>query len=327
MVFKADWEKTQQRYPIAGGLLESIIYSQIEASLVEDYQLLSGGCANWNIKVMLTSGELLLFRIYIRDPAAAIFEKALYQYLKEHHIPVPTIKSYFQYEGYTVSIMEYMEGRTLRDVLLEYKRQGQLYSLKREQDIANIMYDLGSILKQLRGIKIEGEIEDILKHHGDNDALQNFVAKILADKNFQQVFPAKIQREIKEFLKIELHLLEEAEGASLVHGDYDPANILVDRVEGELKLVAILDWEFAHLGMQIWDVANMLRYQQAMPSIFESEFLRGLYGVATIMPCKLDKQISLCNLISLLDCLQRTDIKKCPNQVEDTRNLVTHILQ
>ena len=50
-----------------------------------------------------------------------------------------------------------------------------------------------------------------------------------------------------------LALGEPAEGQVLVHGDFGPNNILLD--PASFEVTALLDWEFAHLGEPIEDLA------------------------------------------------------------------------
>lgn len=51
----------------------------------------------------------------------------------------------------------------------------------------------------------------------------------------------------------------------LVHGDFNPGNILVHN--GEIS--GVLDWEYAHSGSRYMDIANLLRSmgQAAAPDI------------------------------------------------------------
>jgi Ser/Thr protein kinase RdoA (MazF antagonist) len=61
-----------------------------------------------------------------------------------------------------------------------------------------------------------------------------------------------------------------------VHGDFDPANILVDKVNDAWSVTGILEWEFAFSGSYLWDVANMLRYAHKMPLEFQNSFIDAL---------------------------------------------------
>ena len=327
MVFKVDWEKAQQRFVISDELLQSIIYSQIEDGLVQGYQIISGGCANLNIKVILRSDEILIFRIYIRDGDTAKREKALYESLKLHHVPVPQIRHYFSVEGYTVSVMDYIEGRTLRDVLLEYRQQGTLSSPLVQQEVQDVMYDLGQVLSHIRTIPLHDISAANLECRSSMGDLEKFVQQICKNSVVMNLLTDTMQDQIRSIFSTQLHVLEEGKVQSLVHGDYDPSNILVHTNSDTLKIAAILDWEFAHIGTQVWDIANMLRYKHEMPKLFEDAFLQGVQGDGQLLPDDVEQQIALCNLISLLDCLRGADIEKCPKRIKDIIHLVSRILQ
>lgn len=60
---------------------------------------------------------------------------------------------------------------------------------------------------------------------------------------------------------------------------------------------------------------------------FQEAFLKGLTrGGAIILPNNWHATVNLLNLLSLLDCLKRSDIKNRPNQCADIRELIDHIL-
>jgi len=47
----------------------------------------------------------------------------------------------------------------------------------------------------------------------------------------------------------------------LVHSDFNPKNLLVDPDSG--AVTRLLDWEFAHSGMPVTDLGNLLRFERA----------------------------------------------------------------
>jgi thiamine kinase-like enzyme len=112
----------------------------------------------------------------------------------------------------------------------------------------------------------------------------------------------------------------------LVHGDFDPANILVEQTNGVWKVSGILDWEFAFSGSTLCDVASMLRYAHKMPPEFKNAFLSGLTSGGIILPENWRISIHLLNLLSLLEILRRSDHQNSPNQSNDIRELINYIL-
>jgi aminoglycoside phosphotransferase (APT) family kinase protein len=47
---------------------------------------------------------------------------------------------------------------------------------------------------------------------------------------------------------------------SLVHSDFNPKNLLVDPATG--RLTGLLDWEYAHAGLPVSDLGNLLRFER-----------------------------------------------------------------
>ena len=71
------------------------------------------------------------------------------------------------------------------------------------------------------------------------------------------------QREYDALLDVSVHaqaLLDGIGRASLVHSDFNPKNLLVDPAAG--RVTGVLDWEFAHAGLPVTDLGNLLRFER-----------------------------------------------------------------
>jgi len=55
-------------------------------------------------------------------------------------------------------------------------------------------------------------------------------------------------------------VLDRVERVCLVHSDMNPKNLLVDTAS--LQVTAVLDWEFAHAGLPVTDLGNLLRFDR-----------------------------------------------------------------
>jgi aminoglycoside phosphotransferase (APT) family kinase protein len=71
-------------------------------------------------------------------------------------------------------------------------------------------------------------------------------------------------------------LLDEVDRACLVHSDFNPKNLLVDRDSG--ALTGLLDWEYAHAGAPMTDLGNLLRFDRT--PAFRDGVLAGYLEVA-----------------------------------------------
>ncbi|KRF19618.1 phosphotransferase [Nocardioides sp. Soil796] len=74
-------------------------------------------------------------------------------------------------------------------------------------------------------------------------------------------------------------LLDPIARRCLVHSDFNPKNLLVDPGTGEVT--GVLDWEFAHAGLPVTDLGNLLRFEESpafVESLLDSVEIDGLPG-------------------------------------------------
>lgn len=320
MTFKNNWEKTDQQFKLPPETLQAMVGLALPEKVLASYEIISGGCANLNIKIhLLNEPQPLILRVYVRDKEAAYREKKLAELIK-HSVPIPEIYFVADCEGYCFAITEYMPGISLRDLLLNHPNDS----------IESVMLQAGQMLAAIQQVQFPmiGFFDADLKVSQPitkQDYL-TFVQTCLAHPTVVEQIGLNNIDKIKEYHeKYSAFVLDETQ-SHLVHADYDPANILVDKVEGKWKITAILDWEFSHSGPTLLDVANMLRYAHHMPPIFEEAFLQGLKQGGVTLPENWRISIQLLNLSALLDCLVRSTPKESPNRCADIRELIGYIL-
>lgn len=321
VTFKRNWEKTDQRFQMDEQAIRSMIGLGIPSSKYKSHQVVSGGCANLNIKVRLEGQEApVILRIYLRDHKAALRERRLAELL-HGSIPVPAVHFVGESVGQTFSIVEYKSGITLRDYLLDRDRK----------DMPTLMEEAGSILTKIHRFRFEGSgfLDENLSISQpiDREGYTAFAEECLQHPTVRsQIDEAQIEEIGRHFERF-AEFLPSAEECCLVHADYDPANILVDCQNGRWSITAILDWEFAFSGSPLCDVANMLRYSHHMPEVFEEVFLDSLRATGMEFPEGWRISVHLLNLLSLLDCLVRCPPNERPNQCADICDLIGHINQ
>jgi hypothetical protein len=93
--------------------------------------------------------------------------------------------------------------------------------------------------------------------------------------------------------------------STIAHGDLNSVNLLVRKVEGTWRVVAILDWEFAFAGPIHCDVGNFLRYERKSRPRFEPWFSRGLVDGGVVLEHDWWAIARLVDLVSLCDLLAR----------------------
>ncbi len=319
-MFKDNWEKTEIIDSVAALVVIPMILHVFPDAMIVDLQMISGGCANINIKFTLDEGKPLLLRIYLRDKDASYKEQAIAEMLASC-VPVPKIYFIGDCDGYRYAITEFMQGITLRDFLLNHCD---------DENMSSVMYDCGKMLASIASYRFEapGFFDrnlSIEKTVADED-LQNFITKSLQHANVTQQLNAVVIDEIAKLVVMHADSFPDAQAKNLVHGDYDPANILVSKQDGQWKISAVLDFEFAFSGSWLWDVANMLRYAHKMPTAFKTSFLKGITDFGFILPRNWPVTLHLLNLASLLDCLTRSSMEEKPHQYRDICELLDCIV-
>lgn len=92
-------------------------------------------------------------------------------------------------------------------------------------------------------------------------------------------------------------VLDEDRRACLVHGDLDPANLLVD--PGTLELTGVVDWERAHAGSPYTDLGSLLRGERP-PALIDS-LLAAYRSAMPLVPDDLRDRARAADLRTLLE--------------------------
>ena len=320
MTFKQNWEKTDQQVTLPNEVITTMVKQAFPDDTLDAYELISGGCANLNIKINMMSGRLtFLLRVYLRDKDAAYREQKLGLLLKQT-VPVPQVYFIGDQDDYRFAITEFLPGIPLRDLLLSDD----------SGDLSTIMHDVGTMLAKIQNYHFTtaGFFDKDLNisQATSHDTCIEFAHQCLKYPIVLKCLPEETIVKIGLNLEKYKTLLPDESETHLVHADYDPANILVNLVDGCWSVTGILDWEFAFSGSTLWDVANMLRYAHHMPATYEKSFLQGLQETVTL-PIHWRITVHLLNLLSLLDCLSRCNPDERPNQCADICGLIDRILK
>lgn len=319
--FKADWEKSNESHSLAAFIIENMVALAYPGKKLIAQQIIAGGCANLNIKIQLEHIlKPLILRIYLRDKDAAEREQGLAAILLPT-VPVPRITQVLNYDGYRFAIAEFISGISLRELLLS----SEIHNM------GDIMYKVGSMLCKIAAheFPIAGFFDKnlkIVKNLAENDYLTFAKECLRSDTVLTQLGVTRVE-EINNYLNQYENYFPTEKDRQLVHADFDPANIMVDQINGVWEITGVLDWEFAFAGSVLCDVANMLRYTHQMPAIFEAEFLRGLNHGGIELPEHWKISVDLLNLISLLDCLAKADPQQRPKQCVDICALIEVIIK
>jgi aminoglycoside phosphotransferase (APT) family kinase protein len=320
MTFKTHWEKTDHHFQISTEMIQDLVNHALPNAALLSHEVISGGCANLNIKLnLLNEPQPLILRVYVRDKDAAYREKKLAALIK-HSVPLPEVYCVGDFAGHRFAITEYMSGMNLRDLLLNPPNG----------NIQSIMVQVGQILASIQKYEFptSGFFDTDLKVSEPlvGQSYMTYARECLAHPTVIDVLGAESIHKINETLEKYNSFFPDETQTHLVHGDYGPENILVDKVEGQWKITAILDWEFAYSGSTLSDMSNMLRYAHHMPDVFEEAFLEGLTQGGVTLPENWRISVYLLDLIALLGCLLRASPKTHPKQCTDIREVMGNIL-
>lgn len=318
MTFKENWEKSQTQHQLPIGLIGRMLGVAPPEKEIESYKMIVGGCANLNIIVHLKrEKDPIILRIYLRDQDSVYREKKIGDVLKDV-VPVPQINYIGDVDNYRFAIVKFMPGIALRDLLLS----------KREYNLEEVMHEVGGFITKIASYKFTKsgffnnnlEIIEELPEGG----LKEFSLSCLEHENVKKYLGKGKISKIRSLL-YSISITKD-KNINLVHADYDPANILVNKVDGKWKVSAILDWEFAYAGSWLNDVANILRYSHQMPDSFKTSFLKGIEDNGFKLPKDWQIIVHLYNLASMLDSMTRHDLASCPNIRQDLCELINHVV-
>lgn len=108
-----------------------------------------------------------------------------------------------------------------------------------------------------------------------------------------------------------LQLLREFDSASdthasarLVHSDFSPDNIIVaPEHDGKARVAALIDWEWAHAGSPLQDVAVLLRPRGLVTADFESAFGAAFAAAGGELPAQWRTRAATLDLLNLLELI------------------------
>jgi aminoglycoside phosphotransferase (APT) family kinase protein len=216
---------------------------------------LNGGRANTLYRVRCDGGRALVLRLYARDRASCAKEVALRRFLRPA-VPVAPLVGFHTQPlpgaGVPAAVFEFVEGETL-DRLLVTEEPPRL--LRLAQQIGKIMASIAGVTFPQSGDLVSTDGRD-LAVQGWNFGGKSFTRYCVEDTPAGARMGDELARRLLAYeARCEERWPDEGLEARLVHGDFNPSNIVVR--DGEVA--AMLDWEFAHAGDTLMDFGNILR--------------------------------------------------------------------
>lgn len=321
-ILKSHWERYSEHIALDNATAQELVrpYSKEK---IESLTLLSNGCANTNYKIHFASGRQVVLRIYVREKSSLAREAGIHKLV---HSVIP-VAEYLHADDscsiypYPYAIMQWVEGQLLRDLIFT----------RNEDAIHTLMLEAGTYVGMLRAMKLPyGGFfqEDMrIRPFAPEEEYEAYVMSLLGDAVVAESLGKNLLQNLQYVVSECCNSIPQINDANLTHADYDPANILVSEINGQWKITAVLDWEFAFAGTYLLDIGMMLRYSHKLPDYYETSFIRGIEDSSPSLPSDWKKQAKLMDLLCLLQLLHDNPPAVRPFMNRDVARLVNHTVQ
>jgi aminoglycoside phosphotransferase (APT) family kinase protein len=267
----------------------ALVASYLQGRKIESVQLMALGKSNTNYRLILTDGEVCLLRLH--NPGSDVERENYILHLVRKIVPVPAVLA----SGGDWSIHSFVEGTALAD------------APECIQAVAEALARISSLRFTSSGwIQAGGSIAPFDFGNG-----KSFLGSMLERADVCAWVGSKTAVALR---RIVLEQQPNADDPRLVHGDFNPTNILVHKG----AVTGILDWEFSHAGSPYMDIGNLLRH---MDPKYHGEIEAGLVAGGLSVPPDWPRKAELVDLCSHLEFLttQRSDAfkQRCADWIGD----------
>lgn len=274
---------------------------------VARYDFLTGGLRNTSLRLQFESGEApVVLRMYRQASDACRKEVAILN-LVRRTVPVPEV-IHLEPAGVEGSVpfvvLSFVEALTFQQL----KRTGTLTAIHQaSSSVGETLAAIGAYEFSKPG-RLVPTTNDQLEVGAPYTISTNPIPEILdrfleSAEARRRLGPALVERLLNLVWGWAPALPDFTNVGQLVHSDFGNRNILVNEVDGQWKVVAVLDWEFAFSGSPLVDVANFLRYDTIHEPLREPHFSRSFVEHGGELPDNWRHIIRVIDLTALVECL------------------------
>jgi Ser/Thr protein kinase RdoA (MazF antagonist) len=301
------WERAHPFVGLPAGELERLVAAGLPGARVVSASPLASGLRNTNYRVELDGGRSVVLRLYVAYPAACEREAAVLAAVAGR-VPAPKVLHSAPIATPPFALLEWLDGRPLDAVLPEADAAASL----------ELAAACGSALASIHRIRFPeaGFLGPGMRITGAMPAWAPTVLATLAGPVEHRLGPGLSAR-VRSTVESNAHAVEPIwSEAVLVHADYRPPNLLVERDTaprpqadrpGRWRLAGILDWEFACAGCRLIDFATFLRDEGSRPPGFGDAFARAYVDAGGSLPDDWPRLTGLVDLLNLLQLLAWAD--------------------
>jgi aminoglycoside phosphotransferase (APT) family kinase protein len=230
---------------------------------------LTGGYSNQNTLITMDDGGQFVLRRY-RGANACAVEAALARRLTGI-VPIPRVVAADdtgKVAGEPVLLSVFVHGRPVGEALTGAT------AAELGRAVGATLAAIGSVTFAAPGFFADARLEPGPPGAEPTAGLDAWVDRCLREGNAAGHLTEAEQRRLRRFAEEASPPLAALAGSRrLVHGDFNPKNLLAARDGGGPLVVAVLDWEYAFSSSPLFDVGNMFRFPR--PPGFEEAFLTG----------------------------------------------------
>ncbi|WP_386059608.1 phosphotransferase family protein [Thalassobacillus hwangdonensis] len=321
---KTGWERSNPLILPDQSTVSKMLQPFLNERQILKLEPLGGGLSNTNIKVSLTNGENFVLRIYNDDGTKGHIEKGVLQLVKST-IPVPQVlyhdASLSQFE-YPYLVLDWIKGTQLSELFISRDQQSLVYA---GQEVGRVLASLHAI--QFTSPGFFDEQLTIQRFDGASGAefFVDLIERIISERPVTENLGPELVNEIRQFVNEHAQLVDDiGNQSSLVHSDFNPLNILIEKDEDNIKITGILDWEFSFSNSPLIDIGNMLRYEDVKESPFIQPFISSYLKHGGDLPQKWLQKAKLLDLIALCELANKEACGEV--RVRDIKNLISRTM-
>ncbi|WP_026694125.1 phosphotransferase family protein [Peribacillus kribbensis] len=328
---KSGWERSRELIIPELDTVHQMVRPFLKESEVQQVQLLSGGLNNSNIKIVTKTNEEYVLRIYPGHKQRMEVERGILKLLDGIPVPLPLYhdSSCTGYK-YPFMILSWIQGVQLSEII----KRGE------KKAVSNAAEKAGEVLAKIHRVTFSASgffneeltIQEPLELDAENFLLyiEDSVVSGFARKHLGTDLAEKVYR----FSSAHAGMMDDlGQQTSLVHGDFNPLNLLAEEQKGEVHITGVLDWEYALSGTALMDIGNMLRYEDIEYPEFLSSFMQSYQVNGGCLPdnwlqkAKLIDLIALCGLLNKKECgeVRIRDIKRLLLRTMEQWDMYRHV--
>jgi thiamine kinase-like enzyme len=302
------WERSIPFYKTEINEIAELFQQYDKNILVLDFLPINIGCRNSNYKIQTNQGPYLL-RICTPNDTNYRKEKLISELLSSKiHIPRLLYMSELRSANRTALIYEYISGSPMIEILIHKTKFEDAIIMQVAESAAHIH---------------NHNIPDNRIFDNDYPPFMTWYDLFLEKEIVTERIGPEIKNRIKKLIAEKQTCLQEIDQyISLVHSDFRPANMIVDRNNA----VWIVDWEFAGYGHSIADIGQFFRYSNCFDRTQIKLFEDTYNSLANrILPTNWYELCKLRDLINLLQMLGESE--NYPLKYSDLRDVILDTLE